>query len=208
MARTLVVLSWSGGKDSVLALVELRKDPERRRKRMQTRWIVIAGLIGAAAATRLLPHPPNVTPIAAMALFGGAHLADRRLALLVPLAAMLASDLVLGLHALLPVVYGAFALIVWIGTRLAGRITPMRVAAATLAGSLLFFVVTNFGVWALGGLYPRTAAGLVAAYVAAIPFFRNTLLGDAAYALLLFGGYALLARGLAAAQGRTQPGRV
>jgi uncharacterized membrane protein len=174
---------------------------------MQIRWIVIVGLIAAAAATRLLPHPPNVTPMAAMALFGGAHLADRRLAFLVPLGAMLASDLVLGLHALLPVVYGAFALIVWIGTRLAGRITPVRVAAATLAGSVLFFVVTNFGVWALGGLYPRTAAGLVAAYVAAIPFFRNTLLGDAAYALLLFGGYALLERTLAAHR-RTQPGGV
>jgi uncharacterized membrane protein len=175
---------------------------------MQTRWMVIAGLIGAAAATRLLPHPPNVTPVAAMALFGGAHLADRRLAFLVPLAAMFASDLVLGLHALVPVVYGAFALIVWIGTRLAGRITPARVAVATLAGSVLFFAVTNFGVWALGGLYPRTAAGLVAAYVAAIPFFRNTLVGDAAYALALFGGYALLERALAAARGRTQPGRV
>ncbi|MDR7483370.1 MAG: DUF6580 family putative transport protein [Armatimonadota bacterium] len=174
---------------------------------MHRRWIVIAGLIAAAAASRLLPHPPNATPIAAMALFGGAHLADRRLALLLPLAAMLASDLVLGLHALLPVVYGAFALIVWIGTRLAGRITPVRVAGATLAGSVLFFVVTNVGVWALGGLYPRTAAGLVAAYVAAVPFFRNMLLGDAAYALLLFGGYALLERTLAAAPHPAQADR-
>lgn len=174
---------------------------------MHRRWILVAGLIAAAAASRLLPHPPNATPMAAMALFGGAYLADRRLALLLPLAAMLASDLVLGLHALLPVVYGAFAVIVWLGTRLAGRITPLRVAGATLAGSVLFFVLTNFGVWAWGGLYPRTAAGLVAAYVAAIPFFRNTLLGDAAYALLLFGGYALLERTLAAAPRLARTGR-
>jgi hypothetical protein len=159
-----------------------------------TRPFVVMALIATAALSRLLPHPPNATPIAAMALFGGAYLTDRRLAWLIPLAAMLLSDLVLGLHPLLPVVYGAFALTVLLGRWLRGRLTPPRVAAATVASSVLFFVVTNFAVWAWGGLYPKTPAGLAAAYVAAIPFFRNTLVGDAVYTVVLFGGYVLLER--------------
>ncbi len=158
------------------------------------RPFVVPALIAIAALSRLLPHPPNATPIAAMALFGGAYLTDRRLALLIPLAAMLLSDLLLGLHSLLPVVYGAFVLTVLLGRWLRGRITPPRVAAATLASSVLFFVVTNFAVWAWGGLYPKTPAGLAEAYIAAIPFFRNTLVGDAVYTVVLFGGYALLER--------------
>ncbi len=159
-----------------------------------TRPFVVMALIAITAVSRLLPHPPNATPIAAMALFGGAYLTDRRLAVLVPLAAMLLSDLVLGLHPLLPVVYGAFALTVLLGRWLRGRITPPRVAAATLASAVLFFVVTNAAVWAWGGLYPKSPAGLAAAYVAAIPFFRNTLVGDTVYTVVLFGGYALLER--------------
>lgn len=164
---------------------------------------IVIGLIVAAAASRLVPHPPNVAPIAAMALFSGAHVPDRRLAFAIPLAAMLASDLVIGLHMLLPVVYAAFALIACIGFWLRGRASVLRVAAAALAGSVAFFVITNFGVWALGSLYPRTLDGLITAYVAAIPFFRNTLIGDAAYVALLFGGYALLERAVAASRRRT-----
>lgn len=174
------------------------------------RWqfLVVAGVVLAAAATRLIPHPPNVTPIAAMALFGGAHLADRRLAFAIPLAAMFLSDLVIGLHGLLPVVYASFALVVCIGFWLRARTSALRVAGAALAGSVAFFVITNFAVWAWGSLYPKSLAGLVAAYVAAIPFFRNTLIGDAAYAALLFGGFALLQRLAAASRraGRTTAG--
>ncbi len=157
-------------------------------------FLVVAGVILAAAASRLIPHPPNVTPIAAMALFGGAHLADRRLAFLIPLAAMFLSDLVIGLHGLLPVVYASVALVVCIGFWLRARTSALRVATAALAGSVAFFVITNFGVWASGSMYPKTLEGLVAAYVAAIPFFRNTLIGDAVYVALLFGGFALLQR--------------
>lgn len=158
------------------------------------RLVAVIGVILAAAASRLIPHPPNLTPIAAMALFGGAHFADRRLAFLIPLAAMFLSDLVVGLHRLLPVVYASFALIVCIGFWLRPRMSALRVAGAALAGSVAFFVLTNFGVWAWGSFYPKTLDGLVAAYVAGIPFFRNTLLGDVAYTALLFGGFALLQR--------------
>lgn len=141
-----------------------------------------------------------------MALFGGACFAHRRAAFVVLLAAMFLSDLAigllsgnlsLGLHRLIPVVYGSFALIVCLGFWLRTRRTVVPIAGATLTGSVLFFALTNFGVWA-GSLYPNTWEGLVACYVAAIPFFHNTLLGDAVYSIALFGGLALAEKGLPA----------
>lgn len=157
-------------------------------------WMVFA-MIAIAAASRLIPHPPNFTPIAALALFGGAYLPGRRAAFLVPLAGLFVSDLALGLHGLLPVVYGAFALIVCLGFWLRSRRTVFSIAAATLASSVLFFALSNLGVWAFDSLYPRTWEGLVACYIAAIPFFQNALLGDAFYSAILFGGLALAERG-------------
>ncbi|MDQ7819730.1 MAG: DUF6580 family putative transport protein [Armatimonadota bacterium] len=171
---------------------------------MNARVGVLLGLVLAAAASRLLPHPPNVTPVAALALFGGAHFGRLWQACAVPLGAMLLSDLVIGLHALIPFVYGSLALAVLIGIWVGRRLTPGRVAAGAVGSSVLFFLVTNFGVWAQGALYPRTADGLLAAYVAALPFFRNTVAGDLFYAAVLFGGFALLERAVPAL--RTRPG--
>ncbi len=172
---------------------------------LSIRLIVLIGVILAAAASRVIPHPPNFTPIAAMALFGGAQFTDRRLAFLVPLSAMFASDLVIGLHRLLPVIYACFALIVCLGFWVRPRKSALRIAGATLAGSVLFFIVTNFAVWAAGSLYPKTLEGLVTAYVAAIPFFRNTVLGDAVYAAALFGGFALIESMVAALRDDSTP---
>lgn len=179
---------------------------------MHARMAALAVLIAAAAAARLLPHPPNLTPIAAMALFGGASFSDARAAVAVPLAAMLLSDLFLGLHATIPFVYVSFLLItgigVWLrrasdGTLLRTRRAVPAIAGAALAGSVVFFLVTNFGAWATTALYPKTSAGLWAAYVAGVPFFRNTLIGDLAYCALLFGGFALMERAIPAL--RLQP---
>jgi hypothetical protein len=139
----------------------------------------------------LSPHPPNFAPIAALALFGGTHFRDRRLAFLVPLGALFLSELVIGFYSHMYMVYGSFILIVCIGMLLRRWRKPRAIAAATLSSSILFFAITNFGVWALGSLYPRTTTGLFACYVAAIPFFQNTLLGDAFYTALLFGGFTL-----------------
>jgi hypothetical protein len=150
-------------------------------------------LVASATLARLIPHPPNFTPIGAMALFGGACVADRRLALLLPLAALFLSDLFLGLHVLIPVVYGSFALNVLLGRWLRSRRTVINTAAGTLAGSVQFFVATNFACWLLW--YPHTVEGLVACYVAAIPFFHNTVLGDAVFATALFGTLAIAERG-------------
>jgi len=165
---------------------------------MKSRFFVLLGMILLAAASRLVPHPPNFAPIAAMALFGGAYFSDKRLAFFVPLMAMFLSDVVLGLHPLMPVVYGSFAMIVGIGLWLRTRRTALPIAGAALTSSILFFVLTNFGVWAFSSLYPKTMAGLLACYAAAIPFFQNTLLGDAVYTAILFGGFALAERGFPA----------
>ena len=155
--------------------------------------VLFAGIL-LAAVSRLLPHPPNVTPVAAMALFAGAQFSHLAAACAVPLAAMVLSDVLLGFHSTMPFVYGSFLLIVLVGTQVRRRKTLLPVVMATLASSVLFFVVTNFGVWVMGTLYPKSWAGLTTAYVAALPFFRNTVLGDLAYVAVLFGGFALLER--------------
>jgi hypothetical protein len=90
------------------------------------------------------------------------------------------------------VVYVSFALIVAIGLWLQKHRTVLPIVGAALVSSVLFFVVTNFGVWVFDSLYPKTLEGLIACFVAAIPFFRNTLLGDLLYTAVLFGGFALL----------------
>ena len=175
---------------------------------------VLGGLILLAALSRLMPHPPNVSPVEAVALFGGAFFASRALALAVPVLAMLVSDLALGVvHGGLYagwfgstgfwLVYLCIAASVVLGFGLRGRASGVRVLGYCLAGSLLFFAVTNFGAWLASPVYPRSGAGLLQAYVAGIPFFQWTVLGTLAYAALLFGGFGLLRARLPALRPRT-----
>ena len=165
--------------------------------------LMLAALIFIAALTRVIPHPPNFSPIEAVALFGGAYFAKRHWALLVPLLAMFASDLVLGLlnggiyweyfaSAGYLLVYACIALSTVLGFGLRGKVGAGRVLAYSLAGSMLFFVVTNFGVWLSGTMYPKNLGGLVATYAAGVPFFQWTVLGTLFYSALLFGGFELL----------------
>ena len=154
-----------------------------------SRIVALLTAIVFAAALRLVPHPPNFTPIGAMALFSGAYLGRRSLAFVAPLAAMLLSDAVLGFYSGMWVTYLAVALITLLGSLALQKRTPVRIGLTAVAGSVLFFVVSNFGTWALSGMYPHTAAGLAACYVAAIPFFHNALTGDLFYATMLFGGF-------------------
>jgi hypothetical protein len=170
---------------------------------MTIRTLALAGLIVLAALTRLLPHPPNFAPITAMAVFGAIRFGSRRAAVVAPLVALLLSDLARevlyrnglaqewGLYRGMWVVYGTTALIALMCRIAHGTRAPARIAVATLAGSCLFFLVTNFAVWAEGMFYPMSAEGLVECYAAAVPFFRNALLGDATYAVILFGAWAL-----------------
>jgi hypothetical protein len=158
------------------------------------RLVLALGIIALAAALRIAPHPWNFTPVGAMALFSGAVIKNRRLAFVVPLLALFLGDIFIGFHKLMPIVYASFLLSVAIGFWLRDRRTAGRISAATLLGAIQFFLVTNFAVWAFGLTYPRTSAGLVACYVAGIPFFWNTLAGDAVYAVLFFGTFALAER--------------
>jgi hypothetical protein len=167
--------------------------------------LIASVLILAAAMSRLVPHPANVAPIAAMALAGGVYL-DKRWGIVVPLAAMLLSDAIIGFHGLMPYVYGSFAVMVFLGMWLKHHKSPSFVFGGSLASSLLFFVVTNFGVWfgGSGAFYPKTAAGLVECYVAAIPFFRNTLLGDLAYVGVVFGAFEVAKKYLGSFQSQEE----
>ena len=155
-----------------------------------TRLIALLCAIAAAAALRLVPHPPNFSPIDAMALFSGAYLGRRAIAFVAPLAALLLSDLVLGYYHGMATVYPTVPLIVMGGWTVSPRPSALRVGVAAVAGSVIFFVVTNFGMWLFSGFYPVTYPGLIACYTAAIPFFQNTLVGDLFYTALLFGGFA------------------
>jgi hypothetical protein len=159
---------------------------------LRPRWLVLIMMVLAAAFSRLIPHPPNMTSVTAVALFGGAYFSDKRVAFVAPLAALCLSDLALGFYRHMEAVYVSFALIVCMGFWLQRQRSMPRIAGAAVASSVLFFLVSNFGVWAFGSLYPMTLDGLIACYAAAVPFLRNTLQGDLLYTLLLFGGFRLL----------------
>jgi hypothetical protein len=155
------------------------------------RTILVFTLILLAAALRLAPHPWNFTPIGAIALFSGATVRHRRMAFLFPVLVMLATDAIIGFNKLSPLIYASFLLSVLIGRLLNQKRNVPRIVGATFLGSMQFFLVTNFGVWAFLGTYPRTAAGLAACYIAGVPLFWNTLTGDAVYTALLFGTFAM-----------------
>ena len=162
--------------------------------------LVIAGiLIALAVLARLAPHLPNMTPIAAIALFSGVYLTGRA-SWLVPIIAMLATDAIIGWYELpvMATVYLSLAAVGMLGYWARHHRNPLTIAGASLAGSVIFFLVTNAGVWAWGHLYPLTAAGLIQSYVNALPFFRNTLIGDLGYTALIFGAYELATRLFAA----------
>jgi hypothetical protein len=154
---------------------------------------ILVATIALLALSRLLPHPPNFSPLVAVALFSGALCRDWRLALGIPLAAMLLADLWLGFHATLAFVYLGMALAVAVGRALGERRRPALLLGAGLLGSVVFFLVSNAGVWLTQDLYPPTAAGLAACYLAAVPFFHNTLLATLLWGALLFGAEHWLA---------------
>ena len=154
-------------------------------------WI---GMVVLAACARLLPHPWNFTPMIALALFAGSQASKTVVAALATLAALVLSDAILGFDKGLWLVYAAYLVPVLLGRLIRNHPGVSSVALAALASSLSFFAITNLSTWALGSLYPHTATGLAACFVAAIPFYQNQALGDAFYTVAIFGGYALLSR--------------
>lgn len=147
-------------------------------------------LVALAAAFRILPHPDNFAPMAAVAIFGGALL-PRRVGVLVPLMAMVLTDLIIDMHDLVLVTWGSYALIALASSLVLKKSSFGKILAMTLGGSVFFFVTTNFAVWLMSGMYTRTLAGLQQCFVLALPFFRGTLMGDLFYTAALFGLYAL-----------------
>ena len=152
--------------------------------------LIVAVLIAFAVLSRLAPHPANVAPLAAMALLSGALL-PRKLALTVPLGAMIVSDWFIGLHGLILYTWGSFVLIALFSSYRLRSISAGSVVGSSLAASVLFYLVTNFGVWLEGRMYEPTLSGLMQSYYNALPFFRNTIAGDMLYSGILFGAYAL-----------------
>lgn len=170
-----------------------------------SRLTLLISLVLLAAFARLVPHGENFAPLTAMMLFATAYLPSRRLAIGLPFAARFISDVILQSTKYADMqsqmwsnalwVYGAMIAIAAIGLSLRGRVRPLTVASATLAGTAAFFVITNFGSWlAYPHLYARSLSGLMDCYVAAIPFFRNTFLSDVTFAVAFFGGFAVLER--------------
>ncbi|MFH1837548.1 MAG: DUF6580 family putative transport protein [Candidatus Omnitrophota bacterium] len=137
---------------------------------------------------RLVPHVPNIVPIAAIALFSGAYL-DKKLVPWVPLAIMILSDIVIGFHGVVAYTWGAFILIGFIGMKLKEKRTPENIAFAAIFSAVTFFVISNFGVWM--AWYPHTAQGFVSCYINAVPFLRNTMISNCVFTLVFFGGYEL-----------------
>ncbi len=156
----------------------------------RTQIILAIVVVLLAAASRLVRHPFNFTPIAAMAIFAGCYL-RQKWGILIPLAAMLVSDYFIGFYdwPVMVSVYLGLALAFVIGWFLNKRKKWQNVIFAALGSSTIFFIITNFAVWAFFNWYPHTWAGLVADYTLALPFFRNTLAGDLFYTGALFGAY-------------------
>ena len=169
------------------------------------RSIVIVVMILMAALSRLLPHPPNFTPIGGMALFGAAYFTKKHWAFLVPFLALWISDLVLnnivygayydGFSWMgMPLVYVAFLLIALMGQGLLKKVQAKNVVLASLIASALFFLVTNLGSWWMNPMYPKSLLGIGEAYLAGLPFFFNTIAGDLFFSGVLFGGFELIQR--------------
>jgi hypothetical protein len=156
------------------------------------RTALVAGIVLAALLLRVVPHPMNFAPVGALALFSGAYFSSKRAAVAVPLLSLLAGDFFTGFHRLMLWVYASFLVSVAIGFWLRRARSVPRIGAATLAGAVQFFLITNFALWASAiGNYPRNWAGVIECYISGLPLFWNTLAGDAFYVTLFFGGMAL-----------------
>jgi|HubBroStandDraft_2_1064218.scaffolds.fasta_scaffold199635_1 hypothetical protein len=156
-------------------------------------WV---GMVLLGACARLVPHPWNFTPMIAIGLFAGSHARKASTSVVATLLALVVSDALLGFYSGFWYVYAAALMPVLFGRliRSRSRRGAGAIAGAALASSLSFFLITNFMVWATGGLYPHTIAGISACYLAGIPFYQNQVLGDAFYTVAIFGGYAVLNR--------------
>ena len=159
--------------------------------------LIVAFLLVALAialAGRLIPHPPNFAPIGALALFAGIYLSQKnKWALLLPLAVLFLTDLAIGFYdtKLMLLVYGSFLFYGVFGLLIKDKKNFGTITLATLAGSFLFYLITNFGVWAFSPMYAPTLDGLMLSYTMGLPFLKYTLLGDLFFIGMFVGAYEL-----------------
>lgn len=172
-------------------------------KKINLRFGAISCMILLAALSRLIPHPINFAPISGVALFGAAYYSKKYWAFVIPIVSMWISDLIINnvVYAELfdgfvwfysgsLFTYAAFIAIAILGMNALKRVTVSRVAASAMSASILFFALSNFGVWLSSGMYPHTWNGLATCYAAGLPFLKNTVAGDLVYSALLFGAFA------------------
>jgi len=160
-------------------------------KKLEFAIAIIFVLVGVSL--RLLPHAPNFAPIAAIALFGGVYL-SRKTALILPIAIMMISDIFIGSYGikLMVFVYVSFLICVLLGFWLKKHKKWQTVLGSSILSGIIFFILTNFAVWIFTPWYAKTISGIVQCYVMALPFFRNTLLGNIFYAGAFFGSYEII----------------
>ena len=161
---------------------------------MTFKRVVLTIIILMAALSRLIPHPPNFTPIMAMGLLGGVYFNNKGFAAIVPLLAMLVSDIVLGFHETMIWVYSSIIVISFSASFL--KLKIVHLGFASIGSSLFFFLVTNFGVWMTSAFYPKTLTGLGACYTSGLPFLQNAMVGDLMYVGILFGVFELAKRSI------------
>lgn len=168
---------------------------------MTKKILITTGVLAVITIiARMLPHVPNVAPMAALALFSGVYL-PRKWSIAVPMVAMLISDVFVGFYdwQVMLAVYLGFAITVMIGWQVSKKVHPVSIAGGSLSGSVIFFVLTNGAVWAFTQLYAHTLTGLIDSYVMALPFFRFSLVGDLAWTTVFFVSYQVVLRYLPAA---------
>ena len=161
-------------------------------KSNKNNYYAIIGIIILLATARLLPHPPNFTPILGMAVFSGAIISRRLIAYLIPLAAMLLSDLYLGLHSSIPIIYFSLAVCVLIGTFIEPRVSILNSFLGISLGVLVFFLITNFMVWYGSGMYEFSISGLMTCYFMGLPFVQNTFISSILYGMGAFIIYDII----------------
>ncbi|MBN2820872.1 MAG: hypothetical protein JXP36_18005 [Bacteroidales bacterium] len=173
-----------------------------KKQKIDIRFGVLSLFVLFAAFSRLIPHPPNFAPIGAMALFGAAYFSKKHIALIIPVLSMWLSDIVINntiyakyfdgftfFYQGFYWTYLAFVLIGLVGFLLLKRTKPHNILIASLSASILFFIISNFGVWTSGTMYTKDFRGLLTCYTVAIPFFKNSLMGDLVYCGILFGSF-------------------
>lgn len=160
---------------------------------MKNKNILVYLLIILAIATRFIPHPANFTAIGAIALFGGLYL-NKKQAFCLPVIIMFVSDIFIGFYNpyIMASVYAGFVITVLLGQYLKNKIRLGNIALGAVAGSAIFFLLTNTAVWAFGTMYAHNLSGLFQSYYMALPFWRNEILGDLFYSGVLIGGYEMI----------------